>query len=194
MRPCGAAVLRSGLVDPAHRQTLLRIARNAIASSLGLAAERDDDAEADPALAVPAGAFVSLHEGEDLRGCIGTFAAELPLARTVREMAVAAASRDPRFSPVAPSELDRLSIEISVLSAPRPARAEEVTVGRHGVLVSQGWHRGVLLPQVATEHGWTPIEFLEHTCRKAGLPAGAWRDPATKIEVFEAEVFGEDRT
>jgi hypothetical protein len=179
-------------VDPAHRTALLSAARNAIATSLGLAPERTDPLESEGELQTLAGAFVSLHAGPDLRGCIGTFQFDGPLVRTVREMAVAAASRDPRFSPVGAGELDGLTIEISVLRPPRPARAEEVTVGKHGVLISHGWRRGVLLPQVATEHGWTSTEFLAHTCLKAGLPKDAWRDPKTQIEVFEAEVFGED--
>lgn len=181
-------------MDDAQRQVLLRAARNAIAASVYVDVERVDPLErADPALMQPAGAFVSLHKGQDLRGCIGTFQADLPIARTVRDMAVSAASRDPRFPPLAPSELDELSIEISVLFPPRPARAEDVVVGKHGVVIKRDFHRGVLLPQVAVEHRWTPEQFLEHTCGKAGLPANAWRDPGTHIEVFEAEVFAESR-
>jgi len=178
-------------VNPADRRVLLGAARNAIAASLGVEREQADPAEGRPELSAPAGAFVSLHRHGELRGCIGTFQADHAVARTVREMAVAAAMRDPRFPPLSTEELEGLEIEISVLGAPRPARAEEVTVGKHGLLVSRAFHRGVLLPQVAIEHGWTSEEFLAHTCRKAGLPPDAWRDPATRIEVFEAEVFGE---
>lgn len=180
-------------MNPAQRKVLLDAARNAIAAALGAAPARVAPAEAEAGLTEPAGAFVSLHRHGDLRGCIGTFQAELPVARTVREMAVAAATRDPRFAPVSPDELADLEIEISVLGAPRPARPEEVTVGRHGLLVSRDWQRGVLLPQVATDHRWSAEEFLAQTCRKAGLPADAWRDPGTRIEVFEAEVFAEER-
>jgi AmmeMemoRadiSam system protein A len=179
-------------VDPTQRKVLLHAARNAIAASLGSEPARVEAAETGPGLTQPAGAFVSLHRHGDLRGCIGTFQADHAVAQTVREMAVAAATRDPRFAPISPDELPDLEIEISVLGAPRPARAEEVTVGRHGLLVSRDWQRGVLLPQVATDHRWTAEEFLAHTCKKAGLPEGAWRDPGTRIEVFEAEVFGED--
>lgn len=176
-------------MDPARQKVLLAAARNAIAAHLGVAPETVDPAEKDPALGVPAGAFVSLHRRGDLRGCIGTFAADKAVVDTVREMAVAAATRDPRFSPLDPSELDDLEIEISVLSPARRARADEVTVGRHGLLVSRDGRRGVLLPQVATDQGWTAEEFLAHTCKKAGLSADAWRDPRTVIEVFEADVF-----
>ena len=178
-------------VDAADREVLLRAARNAIAANLGVEPARVDTRESAPELSVRSGAFVSLHRGPDLRGCIGTFQSDHPLWRTVRDMAVAAASRDPRFSAVGPDDLPSLSVEISVLSTPRPAQAEEVTVGLHGVVVSRDWQRGVLLPQVAVEHGWSRTEFLAHACRKAGLPLDAWRDPATRIDVFEAEVFSE---
>lgn len=145
----------------------------------------------------PGGAFVSLHRrapepGQPrLRGCIGTFEAEDPLADTVSRMAAAAATQDPRFPAVAAEELEGLEIEISVLSPRRVVGADEVQVGRDGVYVTRGAQRGVLLPQVATEAGWDREAFLAHTCQKAGLAADAWRDAATTIEVFTAQVFGE---
>jgi AmmeMemoRadiSam system protein A len=146
---------------------------------------------AEPAVARPAGAFVTLRRGPHLRGCIGTFQATEPLHRTVAAMARAAALEDPRFRPVRPEEVAELAIEVSVLTPMRRVRdAGEIEVGRHGLWIVRGHHRGVLLPQVATEYGWSREEFLEHTCRKAGLPPGAWREGAD-IYVFEAEVFGE---
>ena len=174
---------RAWLLDWARRS----IARHLVA---GVASEPED--APDGALVLRA-CFVSLH-GVDgvLRGCIGTFSADEPLWRNVHDMAVAAATRDPRFEPVSREELERCRLVISVLSPSRVATADEVEVGRHGVTVRRGRYRGVLLPQVASERGWNRETFLEHTCRKAGLAAGAWRDPATTIEVFTAEVFEED--
>ncbi|MBN2498219.1 MAG: AmmeMemoRadiSam system protein A [Deltaproteobacteria bacterium] len=143
-------------------------------------------------LARPCGAFVSLHKRGDLRGCIGTFVSSRPLQDTVAEMAISAATRDPRFPPVTEPELAEIDVEISVLSPLReiddPA---DIEVGRHGIYISRGLRSGVLLPQVATEYGWDRETFLQHTCLKAGLPPDAWRELGTKIELFEAEVFGE---
>jgi AmmeMemoRadiSam system protein A len=147
----------------------------------------------DEALARPAGAFVSLHHrgtGE-LRGCIGHVLADSPLAEVVTEMAVAAASQDTRFAAVSARDLPDLVIEISVLEAPAAIRPEAVEAGRHGLIVQLGGRAGLLLPQVASELGWTREELLEGVCRKAGLRRGAWKEPACRLEAFTAEVFGE---
>ncbi len=174
-----------------ERASLLRAARRAIAEHLaGRALPVVDDAG--EALQEPRGAFVSLHKAGRLRGCIGTFEASAPLIRTVQRMAVSAATSDPRFPPVTEQELPQLALEISVLSPLREVRPQEVTVGQHGVYITRGTRRGVLLPQVATEHGWDRQTFLQHTCLKAGLPPEAWQDPRTMIEAFTAEVFGEE--
>jgi len=106
-------------------------------------------------------------------------------------MAVAAAVEDPRFLPVSPQELPTLKIEISALTVPEPADIERVEVRRHGLIVTRGSRKGILLPQVAGEWGWDRIQFLGQTCRKAGLPTEAWREPGTLVEWFEAEVWGE---
>jgi uncharacterized protein len=147
------------------------------------------------------GAFVTLkeHPGGGLRGCIGYALPVLPLARAIAEAAVAAATDDPRFPPVSARELERLTFEVSVLTAPVPvtgARPEEVVagvrVGRDGLIVDGFGTSGLLLPQVAPEQGWTAEELLDGTCEKAGLPAGAWRDRARlRVRRFEAEVFAE---
>ena len=138
------------------------------------------------------GCFVSLHKRDGaLRGCIGTFAETQPLWQAVREMAVAAATRDPRFSAVTAEELEDCLIEISALTPCQPATAESVEVGRHGVCVARGFNRGVLLPQVASDYGWDRETFLDQTCMKARLPADAWRDGSVEIETFTAEVFSE---
>jgi len=139
-----------------------------------------------------AGVFVTLHTGTgDLRGCIGTFSDETPLYRAIQEMAVAAATSDPRFPSVTEKELESLTIEISVLSSLTPAKAEEVEVGRHGIYITRSFSRGVLLPQVAVEQGWDRETFLEQTCVKAGLPPNAYKSAQTTIEVFTAQVFSE---
>lgn len=176
-------------LQPRDRRSLLRIARDAAE-----AAARQERFSVPPpesaALREPRGAFVTLHRAGALRGCIGTFEASAPLYRTVAEMARSAAVGDPRFDPLGPEELPEVEVEISVLSPLRSVGPEEVVAGRHGVYVERGYQRGVLLPQVAVEHGWDRETFLEQTCRKAGLPPGAWRQ-GTTIYVFEAEVFGE---
>lgn len=174
----------------AERRELLMLARSAIEAAVQrrLAPELSF---AMPLLAVPSGAFVSLHQRGRLRGCIGQIDASQPLALTVARCAVAAAIEDPRFSPVTPGELPGLEIEISVLSSLVPVRPEEIEVGKHGLLVSCGRLRGLLLPQVATQFHWTRERFLQETCHKAGVDAEAWQDPGTHIEAFTAEVFSE---
>jgi hypothetical protein len=138
------------------------------------------------------GAFVTLHKRGSLRGCIGNFMAEGTLAETVREMATAAANSDPRFSPVRAAELPELDLEISVLSPLKECRdVSQIQVGVHGIYIISPRGRGVLLPQVATDQGWDRDTFLDHTCLKAGLQPGCWRDPQTKILIFSAQVFGE---
>jgi AmmeMemoRadiSam system protein A len=115
-----------------------------------------------------------------------------PLAETVARAAVAAALQDDRFPPVTAAELPSLSIDLSLLERPSAIRAEDVEVGRHGLVVSREARRGLLLPQVPVEQGWDRVAFLEHTCRKAGLPKDAWRLADTELLAFEAEVFSED--
>ena len=139
----------------------------------------------------PAAVFVTLRRGEALRGCLGQTIPHSPLGAAVREMTMDAATRDPRFPRVTPEEVAEIDIEISRLSAPLPATRDDVVVGRHGVVIRSGSRVGLLLPQVATEYGCDATQFLELACRKAGLPASAWRDEGVSISVFEAEVFGE---
>jgi AmmeMemoRadiSam system protein A len=137
------------------------------------------------------GAFVTLTVDGELRGCVGYPLPVKPLDETIIEMAVAAASQDTRFEPLGANELKKLKIEISVLGLPKPAgRPEEVQVGCHGIIVSKGFQRGLLLPQVPVEHGWDRDTYLCHGCLKAGLPPDAWKKGA-EIEVFTAQVFSE---
>lgn len=137
------------------------------------------------------GAFVTLSLDGELRGCIGYPLPVKPLDETIIEMAVAAATQDTRFEPVSADELKDLKIEISVLGLPAPVQdPAEVRVGSHGIIVSKGYHRGLLLPQVPVEHGWDRATYLAHGCLKAGLPPDAWKKGA-KIDVFTAQVFSE---
>ena len=137
------------------------------------------------------GAFVTLTVDGELRGCIGYPLPEKPLDETIIEMAVAAATQDTRFEPLAANELKKLKMEISVLGLPEPVKEPaEVRVGSHGIIVSKGFHRGLLLPQVPVEYGWDRETYLDHGCLKAGLPPDAWKKGA-KIEVFTAQVFSE---
>jgi AmmeMemoRadiSam system protein A len=178
---------------PAERTALLQLARAAVRHQLGLGPAPELPAQGP--LTAPRGAFVTHRVAGDLRGCIGSFEPIGTLAQTVASMAVSAAMEDPRFPPLTAAELDRLSIHVSALSprtpVPDPEQPERIVVGRDGLLLHHGWHRGALLPSVAVEHGWDRLAFLKHVCIKAGLSADAWRDPEAKLEVFQAEEFGE---
>lgn len=138
------------------------------------------------------GAFVTLTIQGELRGCIGLTESRRPLPDVIQEMAIAAATQDPRFPRVTLKELPLIKIEISVMTPPElVSDMEKIEIGRHGLVVEQGWNRGLLLPQVATEWGWDRDEFLMHTCEKAGLRRSAWQDSKTKVYGFEAIIFSE---
>ena len=171
-----------------ERRLLLRVAHESILSKL-----EDREISFDPPsprLAEKRGAFTTLHCQGELRGCVGFVFPVNPLYRTVAETARAAAFEDSRFEPVTLEEARDLRIEISVMSPLEPIAAENVEVGRHGLLVTHEMHRGLLLPQVPIEHGWDRETFLEQTCRKAGLPRDAWQRGA-RLEAFTAEIFGD---
>lgn len=177
-------------LSPADRAALLGIARRAILAHLDLAAAPELPTAG--ALGEERGAFVTVHVAGELRGCIGTFRPLGSLAETVARMAVAAASEDPRFLPLAAADVPELDVSISALAPPHPlADPRRVEVGRQGLVVRRGFHRGTLLPKVAVEYGWSAEEFLKHTCLKAGLPPRAWEEPDVTVEAFEAEEFGE---
>lgn len=174
--------------SPDERALLLRLAHDSILSAL----ERRK-IPLDPAgghLAEPRGVFTTLHLHGELRGCVGYALPVSPLYTAVAETACAAAFEDTRFYPVTIEEARALSIELSILSPPQPIDPDLVEVGRHGLLITLAGRRGLLLPQVAVEHHWDRITFLQQTCRKAGVPRDAWQKGAI-IEVFTAEVFGE---
>ncbi len=181
-----------------QQQELLRLARTAIRHFLATG-ELPPVETSDPILQTPAGVFVTLRTRDDvstpknmrLRGCIGHMEADWPLAHVVAAMAVKSATRDPRFPPVVPAELDHIAIEISILSPLQPLEdVARIELGRHGLVISQGRHRGLLLPQVPLMFGWTREEFLENLCRKAGLPPTAWQE--ADLWWFETAVFEEE--
>ena len=173
------------------QQKLLRIARETIESFIRHRTVPEFSVE-EPELQRKAGAFVTLKAHNRLRGCIGYVEGIKPLYETVRDMAIAASTEDPRFEPVREQELSDLELEISVMSPLRKiSDPQEVEVGVHGILMKRGFRSGLLLPQVATEHHWARQTFLEHTCLKAGLPRDAWKDQDIQIFVFSAQVFHE---
>jgi len=141
--------------------------------------------------AQPCGLFVTLHVSGKLRGCIGMIEARDTLGENLARCAADAALHDPRFSPLRAQELQHLEIEISLLTPLYPLRPEEVEIGKHGLLIERGMRRGLLLPQVATEHHLNCEEFLAETCHKAGLPRDAWKEPDTRLYGFECEILAE---
>ena len=172
-----------------ERALLLKLAHEAIASVLENC-EIPLDAPS-PHLAEPRGAFTTLYNQGNLRGCVGYVLPTASLYRTIADTARGAAFEDVRFWPVVEEELPNLEVSLSILSLPRLIQPEQIEIGRHGLLISQAGHRGLLLPQVPCEHGWNRLAFLQQTCKKAGLPLDAWEHGA-KIEAFTAEIFGDE--
>ncbi len=180
------------MLEEPDRIELLSLARSTLESYLSKGTRPHYRTE-NQALRTHAGAFVSLHRGQELRGCIGQLVADRELFVIVQHCAISAATEDIRFSPVTADELPRVKIEISVLTPFRRSDnvMDEIEIGKTGLYIVRGSHRGLLLPQVATQYGWDRETFLNQTCRKAGLPTDAWKDPATAIHLFEAQVFSE---
>ncbi|HVB28971.1 MAG TPA: AmmeMemoRadiSam system protein A [Terriglobia bacterium] len=173
-----------------ERKTLLRLARQSLEEGVCGVAAPKELADPTPALREPRGAFVTLRKQGELRGCIGHVLPSEPLYQTVQECAVAAALSDPRFVPVTPDEVPSLHLEISVLSVPREIAPEQIVIGEHGLIITRGRRRGLLLPQVPLTWKWDREQFLRETCAKAGLPEDAWQKGA-RIEAFTAEIFEE---
>lgn len=174
---------------PEEKETLRKIAYHAIRSRC-LGEPMPDIPVDSPRLREPRGAFVCIHKGADLRGCIGMMEPHGSLSETIKRMAIESAFGDPRFCALSPDELDKIKIEISVLT-PLQQISDPflIEIGKHGIFIRKGFHSGVLLPQVAVEHKWNRTQFLEWTCRKAGLPTDAWKDQDTEIHIFSADVF-----
>jgi len=172
------------------RRTLLCLARDAVTQAVSFD-RLPDPFPNDGVFSEKRGVFVTLHVRARLRGCIGVIEPDHGLGESIVRCAASAALQDPRFSPIRAEELADLQIEISLLSPPLPIRPEEIEIGRHGLVVVCGARRGLLLPQVATEHHLTPEQFLMETCRKAQLPLDSWRQADTQILAFTCEVFSE---
>ncbi|MDD4909990.1 MAG: AmmeMemoRadiSam system protein A [Candidatus Omnitrophica bacterium] len=181
------------MLNEEQKEKLLQIARGSISGHFK-GSKNDGISVNDPKLNEKMGAFVTLRIGGELRGCIGRMVGDQPLARTVADMAIEAAFSDPRFAPLTREELKAVKIEISVLSPMRKvSSADEIELGRHGVMVRKGFRTGVFLPQVAEETGWSKEEFLSNLCsHKAGLSPIAWKDGSAELHVFSAEVFEEE--
>jgi AmmeMemoRadiSam system protein A len=171
-----------------ERTWLLALAHESIATTF----ERREISTIAPTahLSEPRGAFTTLYYRNALRGCVGYVLPIKPLNLTVAETARGAAFEDSRFPPVTLDEARELQVSLSVLSPPQLIQAEQIEIGRHGLLITLGPYRGLLLPQVPVEHEWDRTTFLEQTCKKAGLPPSAWHTGA-KIEAFTAEVFAD---
>ncbi len=175
-----------------EKEELLKIAKKSVETAVKERKLYECSAGGHEALMRARGAFVTLKERGQLRGCIGYIAPTKPLCQTVRDVAALAALKDSRFSPVTAAELGKLEYEISVLSPLRwVADIKQIRIGRDGLVVWKGNAEGILLPQVPTEFGWDRKTFLEQLCVKAGLPTSAWQDEEADIFMFSALVFGE---
>ena len=185
-------------ISPQEEQIILRLSRFTLEKWVRekkYPSENDmKNYEISPALEQKTGVFVSLHKMGELRGCIGDVENTNTILRGVIENTVNAASKDSRFPPITEDELDNVDIEISVMTPLTLVDdIENIEVGKDGLVIERGFHRGLLLPQVAVEWGWDRYEFLENTCQKAGLPIDAYEKKDTKIFRFRAQVFGEKR-
>ncbi len=177
-------------LSESDRRSILELARRAIAEAVALQKPAGRLPQSG-VFAEKRGLFVTIHACGRLRGCIGVIEPFEPLGESIARCAASAALQDSRFSPVRAEEFQDLQIEISLLSAPEPILPEEIEIGKHGLLISQGSKRGLLLPQVAIEHKLDREQFLEETCRKAGLDVKAWQEPEAQILGFVCEVFSE---
>ena len=190
--PGGKLIKRPFSLNVHERSELLALARKSVEHAVREGKLYDADASSSELLNQERGAFVTLKESGELRGCIGYTSSLKPLYLTVRDTATYAALRDPRFPPVSASELPKLEYEISVLSPLRRVLdVRQVKVGQHGLLMKDDTHEGILLPQVPVEEKWDRQKFLEETCAKAGMRAGCWKDENTDIFQFTAVVFGD---
>lgn len=178
-------------INDKDKETLLALARATIAASVGGEEIPRFDLKS-PEMREIRGVFVTLYKDGRLRGCTGNFDPCDALYQSVTDMAVAAATQDRRFEVVTMEELAGIKIEISVLSPLKMITdVEEIEVGRHGIYMTKGRIRGVLLPQVAVEQGFTREEFLNATCEKAGMSPTRWKDGSVEIEIFDAEIFSD---
>ena len=183
------------MFDPDEEKELVEIARKSVRYAVTHKGEdpsgfKQKSYSDESPLSQPGGVFVTLYKKEELRGCLGLIVSDEPLSESVAQMAGRSATEDPRFLPVAEEELADIRIEISVLSPLREITSiEEIQVGTHGIFLSAGMHRGLLLPQVAVSNRWDRIRFLEETCTKAGLPRDQWKHAETRVYIFSADII-----
>ncbi|MCU0631720.1 MAG: TIGR00296 family protein [Methanolinea sp.] len=182
-------------LTPEEGMIAVQLARSVLEHTIG--GKADSGPLLPPIFREKRGVFVTLTMQGDLRGCIGFPHPHLPLERAIREAVYAAAREDPRFPPVQPRELPALRIEVTVLTIPEQMnvapgeRPGAVQVGRHGLIVRGYGRSGLLLPQVPVEWKWGSREFLDHTCIKAGLPPGCWKEERVEVYTFEGQIFSE---
>ncbi len=177
-------------LSEADRQNLLKLARQAVVEAVSRR-ELPAAIPQDGIFGERRGVFVTLHVRGELRGCLGTTRNDEPLGDAIVRCGASAALRDPRFPPIHSDDLGELEIEISLLSEVSAMLPEEIEIGRHGLVIADEGHRGLLLPQVASEHNLSREEFLAETCQKAGLPRDAWKLPTTRIQAFTCEIFAD---
>jgi AmmeMemoRadiSam system protein A len=178
------------LLSSEEHAAALRLARRAVSDAVRYR-KLPESMPAAGVFGLPRGVFVTLYVSGRLHGCIGVIEPHEPLGEAIVRCAASAALEDPRFPAMREEDLLRLTIEISLLSVPHQIDPAAVEIGRHGLIVARTGKRGLLLPQVAVEHHLSREQFLDETCRKAGLPRDAWRDSATEISAFTCEVFGD---
>lgn len=177
---------------------LVRAAREAVSKFLRDGTTIQDENLVDK-FSAKSGVFVTINDQSGLRGCIGYLLPDIKLSVALRDAAIAAATKDPRFSPLKPKELDGVTFEVTILTKPEGIDADspadilgKIKVGRDGLVVRNGLDSGLLLPQVAAEYGWNEREFLEQTCQKAGLSKDCWKKQETRIERFQGAIFKEE--
>lgn len=180
-------------ISTAEKKLLLETARKSIISFFTKEAIPEPNFEKHPVLKSNCGAFVTITQKGKLRGCIGYIISDQPLFETICDAAVQASQNDPRFPSVKQNEIEKLSLEISILSEPFPLNNyDEIEVGKHGLILEEKGYRGLLLPQVPIEHRMNKEEYLDAICRKTGLPSGYWKDKKLKLSGFTATVFSEE--
>ncbi len=178
---------------------LIKIARMAVTEFLSNGKRMKLESEDEKKFSFNSGVFVTLNNADGLRGCIGFPMPDKKLSHGIIDAAIAAATEDPRFSPVKANELNDIVFEVTVLTPPVEITVnepmeylEKIKVGRDGLIISNSFSSGLLLPQVPVEYGWNVEEFLQHTCEKAGLGKDVWKNEKVKIEKFEGIVYKEE--
>lgn len=193
----------SNVYSDEHGKFLVRLARKTVDDYVTNKKKPETPEDTSEQLRLKSGVFVTLNSitgnQVSLRGCIGRPYPTQPLVEATIDSSVDSAVNDPRFPPVNSKELDTIIIDLSVLTPPKKIEYSNpedllnlVKVGRDGLIAMRGMQRGLLLPQVPVDWNWNTLEFIKHTCNKAGLPEDAWKDPKTEFMSFQAEIFGEE--